>query len=282
MRSNMKRAVRGSAQRAQHISLSSKKSRSTVGDAGKSATHGEGILSAAPVEGLQNSSASISTTSATAFQDYTSDTLSIGPSIAPTHGSADWMGDAREAMALSVSGFDAATGSNNHTRRFRGQARHKNLHIPGFLKSRDFLSSSSRESMNTASDLQKVDNGPAETQILLMGSSKRTTMFLQRSMKLAYGHNYTKASKEAFRISILHNVVQNMRSLLFSMRDLGIPLQNSSSESHAHSILTKPVTPDWQYLPPDVSIAIAVLWRDPGVVDALHRRDTHSNWDDPE
>ena len=102
-------------------------------------------------------------------------------------------------------------------------------------------------------------------------------------MKLAYCHHYSKANKEVFRHNILYTIFQTMRELLLLMRDLQIPLQCRSNESHAVNLMSKTQhSQNWLYMPLDVSTAIAELWKDPGVLEAFHRTDRFGKHDEPE
>ena len=102
-------------------------------------------------------------------------------------------------------------------------------------------------------------------------------------MKLAYCHHYSKANKEVFRHNIQYNIILTMMELLRLMRDLQIPLQYRSNESHAMNVMSK--TRDslnWLHMPLDVGTAIAELWKDPGVLEAFHHKDRFGKHDESE
>lgn len=275
----MKQAVRGSAKKARQRLPPSRHSESNSLNLSTAVEHGRGKESTAVMKGLQSAEASISSFSTRHMQDEASEHLSVEmPHFRPQE-SADEVEDMVGAMLPSVLGLEE---QNNQNQVFEQQSHRKIRHLQSFFRSRGSLSSASRTSFNTGNGLRNIESAPVETQILLMGTSRRTAFCLQRSMKLAYGQYYTKANKEAFRTSILHGAVETMKDLLFLMGDFGLTLQNVDNERHATCLLSQPWTLDWKYLPPDISIALTELWRDEGVVEAFHRRDAQSDCHDTE
>lgn len=132
--------------------------------------------------------------------------------------------------------------------------------------------SPSRMSMDAMLTAAKPNGRLAETQILLMGKCQKTAVSLQRSMKLAYGHNYTRSDRKAFRINILNNTVSGMKDLLNSIRDDEFRYSNVDSERHAHTILTVPERTNRDSLSPEISHAISALWRDSALLDKFNRK----------
>lgn len=285
MRSNLKQAVRVSARKFRHGSVGGRTARGRFDDGEMPVVRGKGKQSTIPPDILAEPHVFNAASSDRGFQEYTARTQLTASYESLPRPSMDWDSDAIEVLtsplALPVNpsvGLDM----DKHKQRIEGQPRYGNLQMPSFFKARGTSGSlSSRDSSSAALNLPGVEKKIAETQILLTGNAKTSALFLQRSMKLAFGHNYTKVTKEAFRISILRKMVQNMRDLLSSMRDLGFSL-DSDSEPHAHTILTTMLTEIGESLPANVGTALAVLWKDPAVLDTFRQGGIQWDWDDPE
>ena len=275
----MKQAVRRSSHINHHSSRTSKNENRNIN---QSASFRRSEQRATVGKEMHDTDASILTSSVTEIQDDTFGTPG------PKHAFISLAEAAEQIRAtgnsLSPSSINTSTGSSECTSDSAVGARRRILHLPSFVKSRKPGSKHASSSVATPSDPQKLNFGSDdETLILLIGCSERASLFLQRSMKLAYGHHYSKANKEFFRYTILHNIVQTMRELLLLMRDLRIPLKYPTNESHAINIMSK--TQDslnWLHMPLDVSTAIAELWKDPGVLEAFHRTDRYGKKDDSE
>lgn len=266
MKSHLKQAVRVSARRFKRQGSSGGTTSDTLDGGVISITRGEGIL---PVERR--------------LQEYSAPTQLHASNESLPLSSLDWRSDAVAAqispLALPVI---PSVGPGKSMQKIGGETQNGNSQMPRFLGSRVIsTTSSSRERFNAVLDLPGVSKKGTETQILLTGNAKKSALFLQRSMKFAYGHNYSKATKEAFRISIMRSMVQNMRELLSSVEKFGVPLDHNS-ELHAETILNTVVTSINESLPPDISTALAVLWKDPSVLDAFRHTWTSRDWDDPE
>lgn len=94
---------------------------------------------------------------------------------------------------------------------------------------------------------------------------------------ITHGPDYSKADRMAYRISVLHDVIFKMRNLLHSLKDLGVSLTEPSSLSYAQYIMNDSAQGDWDFLPAAASTAVAVLWKDPVVIDVYHRQGTGHN-----
>lgn len=279
MRSNMKRAVRGTNQRAQYLGLSRRRTARVFGDDAPHDGNEEGSRRNLSGPMLQDPSGPASTLSKTK-SDQSSDTISIRPSLSLSHEITEQNDQSRQNADLSESNLQHAL--VRRSQEAEDPIRRKILRVPSLLlRSRNSTASSSQATIKADTDPQKVDNGRDETQILLIGNSKEMAVLLQKSMKLAYGQNYTKADKAAYRISILHNVVGSMRDLLSVMENLGISLTEPRSVSYADT-LNDSLKGDWEFLPPAMSTAMAALWKDPGVVAAYHRQDAVAKLDEME
>ncbi|KAI4124009.1 MAG: hypothetical protein LQ341_007123, partial [Variospora aurantia] len=262
MRSNIRGAVRGSNQRFRRFDLSNRTAAKTNSSA------------AAPDRDREGSS---QVSSGPERHDS-----STSNSISPEGGAGQWDNSSRHQVNLAESDFEHGLGPTMTAQKVEDPVRHKALHIPSRLRSRDLIASPSRASIKAAFTPRKLDGSRDETQLLLVGHSKEMAILLQRSIKLAYGQNYSKADRMEYRISILRDVVFKMRNLLLSMVDLGISLTERSSVSYAQYIMDDSAKGEWDFIPPAASTAIAVLWKDPAVIDAYHRQDAGHKLDESE
>lgn len=242
----MKRAVRGSYQPKQSHGFPQRRSTSELDDTATTANYSRWMRSTRPAafrRGPHESSES-NTMFSEARQDQASDTSSISSPISPI------------------------SGSSAHI--IRDLGRRKILHMPSLLRSKESLTVSTRISARHMPRKQQLEDGHDETHILVVGNDKETAVILERSMILACGYNYTKAQKASYRNTILQTLVADMKRLLITMRNLGIPLTEECSEWHAH-ILGQSVEGDWELEPSVITTAVATLWNDPGVVETFNR-----------
>lgn len=282
MRSNIKRAVRDPNQRAQYLDLSGRVTTRAFGDAASHGRDEEGSRHGRLGPTLQYPSGTGSTFSETRSEPF-SDVISIHPSLSPSVEIIRQNDQSWHNADLSESNLQKALGGPTYSaQEAEDPVRRKTLHMPSLLlRSRNSTASFSQASTKAAASPLKSDKGRDETQILLTGTSKEMAVPLLRSMRLAYGGNYTKSDETAYRISILHNVVESMRDLLSVMKNTGIPFSEQSSVSYADT-LDGPSESDWEFLPPALSTAMAALWKDSGVVDAYRRQDAVTRLDEME
>ena len=272
MRSHLKQAVKISARKIRNGSTNSKTNSIKIDDERKLAARGGGRQPSVTSKKLKEPQLYDLIPSDTGIQEYMTDTQSITsyePFASPP---AYEKKDAEEALNFPFHDGNFTPQANRHTSREKDQILQANLQVPSLFKSRISDLSSSRSSMYNAS---------SETHILLTGNAKTSALLFQRSMKLAYGRNYTKVAKEAFRMNILHKMILNMQSLLVLTRDLGVSL-DPGSELHAHVISTVKVADVYDCLPTSVSTALAVLWRDPGILNTFRGGRLRWYWDDLE
>ena len=274
----MKQAVRRSARSDHHNSRTVKKE---YGSIDQSASLRSSEQPTTVGQGAQDTSASILTSSGPDRQDETCGTPGPDHAFISLREAAEQI--RTTGNSLSSSSIITSIGSSEYLSDSGIRARRRNLHISNFLKPRKSDSRRDSRPVTTAGDPHKLKFGSSdETLILLIGSSESASWFLQRSMKLAYCHHYSKANKEVFRHNILYNIFQTMREIILMMRDLGI-LLSRGNESHAENLMSK--TQDslnWLHMPSDVSTAIAELWKDPGVLKTFRRIDRFGKYEDSE
>lgn len=279
MKSNLKRAVRGSAHRTSHSNLSSKPSKSTAYDTPGLTDQTEHAQFSTLPEELHSSNSSGMTMSETGFPDDLPDTHNDDSSIAPTTESIDRPEGGARTRTLSPGRSENTVALEGLTGKVGEHAQKSILRFASSSMSKISIPISSSESTQTIADRPGGGNAQSETEILLTGTSRTVAEELARSMKLAYGQNYSEADKRAFRVSIYDKVVRDIRETLFFMADLGMAFQNPGSERHAHDILTMPLTLTREHLAPDIIDSLIALWSDPGVVDAFHQKRLHDNHD---
>ena len=272
----MKRAVRGSAHRTRSNSFLNQTTHSRLDIASESTTRDEIVRPNGGRKESGDSDATKSTVLATESQRHDPDVSTMRSFSTWPRRSSDVSSGVVQAVQPSSNTADADYGASKGIHGLGHQTRRKVLRMPSVLKTRNTSHTLFNNTDRSGSDV----NACPETLILFMGRSKEITLLLERSMRLAYGHNFSKAEKEAFRISILHDVVHFMRGLLLSMKDTGIPLRDTSSDLHAFVILTSSSKTDWKYLPKEISHAVTMLWNDQGVVNALNSVGMRCNWSD--
>ncbi|KAL8987446.1 MAG: hypothetical protein Q9177_003342 [Variospora cf. flavescens] len=275
MRSNIRGAVRGSNQRFRRNRTAAKTNSSAA--APDRDREGSSQVSSGPERHDSSTSNSISPEGGAG---QWSNPHSVRSSLCQFYETTQWDNSSRHQVNLAESDFEHGFGPTMTAQKVEDPVRHKALHIPSRLRSRDLIASPSRASIKAAFTPRKLDGSRDETQLLLVGHSKEMAILLQRSMKLAYGQNYSKADRMEYRISILRDVVFKMRNLLLFMVDLGISLTEPSSVSYAQYIMDDSAKGECDFIPPAASTAIAVLWKDPAVIDAYHRQDAGHKLDD--
>jgi guanine nucleotide-binding protein G(i) subunit alpha len=90
-------------------------------------------------------------------------------------------------------------------------------------------------------------------------------------MRLIYHGGYSDHDRGPFKQAIFANVVQSMQVILDAMEMLGLPLDGEEARSHADTIMSQPPVFQGSRLPPDVTQAIAVLWRSSTVQECFAR-----------
>ena len=266
MSSNMKRAVRGSIHKPQSNSFVNQTIHSRSGVTSKSTTKDEIMQPNGARKESGDSTVTKPTVLAPESHRHDPDLSTIRSSTSWPLRASDISTRVERAVRPSSDTNDADYGTSSGIHGLEYQSRRKVLRVPRVLKTRKLSHTLSNITDRSGNDV----NACPETPILLMGKSKEVALLLEKSMRLAYSQNFSKAEKEACRISILHDVVHSMRGLLLSMKDTGIPLHDTSSDLHAFVILTSSSTTDWKYLPKEISNAVTMLWNDQSVVKAFN------------
>jgi guanine nucleotide-binding protein subunit alpha len=90
-------------------------------------------------------------------------------------------------------------------------------------------------------------------------------------MHLIYHGGYSDHDRETFKLAIFTNIVQSMQAILEAMDMFGLALDSEQARSHAATIMAQPPVFQGSRLPPDVTQATAVLWRNSIVQECFAR-----------
>lgn len=90
-------------------------------------------------------------------------------------------------------------------------------------------------------------------------------------MKLIHDGGYSRDEREAFKEIIFSNTVQSMRVILEAMDNMGVALANPSNRHHAAIIMDLPTQIERDSLPPEVTQAVKILWKDPNLLSVFER-----------
>jgi|SRR5947207_14064087 guanine nucleotide-binding protein subunit alpha len=90
-------------------------------------------------------------------------------------------------------------------------------------------------------------------------------------MHLIYHGGYSDHDRETYKLAIFTNIVQSMQAILEAMEMLGLALDNEEARSHAATIMSLPPVFHGSSLPPDVTQATAVLWKNSVVQECFAR-----------
>jgi len=90
-------------------------------------------------------------------------------------------------------------------------------------------------------------------------------------MRLIYHGGYSERDREQFKEAIFSNTVQSMQVILDAIETLGLTLGGEEASSHAGTIMSQPPVIEGGRLPPDVTRAIVVLWRNSTVQECYGR-----------
>lgn len=109
----------------------------------------------------------------------------------------------------------------------RDQSHRKFLRITDFLKSRFVYSGSFLRMKLAKNDLKQTTASLSKT--LIFGNSKIAVSTLLKSMKLAYGGNYTHEERKAWKGLIYNNIHQSMLSIIDAMKACDISCQGADA-----------------------------------------------------
>lgn len=101
------------------------------------------------------------------------------------------------------------------------------------------------------------------------GESGKSTILKQ--MKLIHDGGYSRDEREAFKEIIFSNTVQSMRVILEAMENMGISLAVPQNNSYVSVILDLPTQIELESLPPEATLAIKSLWKDPNLLSVFER-----------
>ena len=95
-------------------------------------------------------------------------------------------------------------------------------------------------------------------------------------MRLIYQGGFSRDEREFFKKIIYSSTVQSMRSILEAMESFGLCFDEEHTKPHAQTILTHQakVGKD-DFLPSNVSAAIAALWKDRGLQECFKQSREH-------
>ncbi|KAI8141026.1 guanine nucleotide binding protein, alpha subunit [Fennellomyces sp. T-0311] len=110
-----------------------------------------------------------------------------------------------------------------------------------------------------------------EVKMLLLGAGESGKSTILKQMKLIHDDGYSLDEREAFKEIIFSNTVQSMRVILEAMDDMGVSFTNSENQKHATVILEMPPQIERDSLPPEVTQAVRILWKDPNLQNVFDR-----------
>ncbi|EIE76171.1 hypothetical protein G6F47_009133 [Rhizopus delemar] len=119
----------------------------------------------------------------------------------------------------------------------------------------------------------KIDklNMRNEVKMLLLGAGESGKSTILKQMKLIHDGGYSRDEREAFKEIIFSNTVQSMRVILEAMENMGISLAVPQNNSHVSVILDLPTQIELESLPPEATLAIKSLWKDPNLLSVFER-----------
>ena len=103
-----------------------------------------------------------------------------------------------------------------------------------------------------------------KAKVLILGSSKAGKSTLVESMRL-WERTYSSCERESAKEIIFSILVTTMRGILEEMDSRGMSLETDANQFHIAIISRQPDFMAFDALPPQVTSAIAALWRDSGV-----------------
>ncbi|KAG1123280.1 hypothetical protein G6F42_010696 [Rhizopus arrhizus] len=119
----------------------------------------------------------------------------------------------------------------------------------------------------------KIDklNMRNEVKMLLLGAGESGKSTILKQMKLIHDGGYSRDEREAFKEIIFSNTVQSMRVILEAMENMGISLAVPQNNSYVSVILDLPTQIELESLPPEATLAIKSLWKDPNLLSVFER-----------
>ena len=120
------------------------------------------------------------------------------------------------------------------------------------------------ETMVDPTSLATVDKfircNDSSVNVLLLGASSSGKSTLLEVIKLCCGYKYTADELKFFKEAVFRKLVGSMQGILHLFRILELPIDDSL-ESHARTILMQPAFMEVDFLQPELTDAIEILWR---------------------
>lgn len=117
-------------------------------------------------------------------------------------------------------------------------------------------------------DRQTMSN---QVKLLLLGSGESGKSTLLKQMRIIHEGEFPEEERLAYREIIFSNLIESMKSLVYAMNKLKIPLNEDARE--AYELIIESINHDLNYdLPDDIANAIHILWQDDGINATYERR----------
>ncbi|KAI9357765.1 heterotrimeric G protein alpha subunit B [Pilaira anomala] len=110
-----------------------------------------------------------------------------------------------------------------------------------------------------------------QVKLLLLGSGESGKSTLLKQMRIIHEGEFPEEERLAYREIIFSNLVESMKSLVYAMNKLKIPLNEESRD--AYELMIELMNHELNYdLPKDIANAIHILWQDDGINATYERR----------
>jgi guanine nucleotide-binding protein G(i) subunit alpha len=107
--------------------------------------------------------------------------------------------------------------------------------------------------------------------MLLLGAGESGKSTILKQMKLIHQGSYSDKERETYKEIIYSNTVQSMHVILDAMDLMGIALSTASLDPYHEIVMQQPHQIEADYLDPQVTQAIALLWEDSGVQECFRK-----------
>lgn len=97
-------------------------------------------------------------------------------------------------------------------------------------------------------------------------------------MRIIHEGGFQKDEKISYREIVFSNVIESMKSIVNTMQKFNIQLVSPEEEYKAAFDLINglPAQWEWEYdLPPEIALAIKLLWEDDGVLQTYNKRNEY-------
>ncbi|KAJ8655346.1 hypothetical protein O0I10_009035 [Lichtheimia ornata] len=113
-----------------------------------------------------------------------------------------------------------------------------------------------------------------EVKILLLGAGDSGKSTVLKQMRLIHASGFSAAEREAFRMVIFGNIVAAMQSLLESMTEMQLTLQNQANWPYISLFENLPILRQGMPYPQEYLQPLKSLWADEGIQDTFRRGNT--------